>query len=472
MRVWGRLNWGSKLLLLLLAFATTPVVTISYLMYGKFERTYFASTLQQLEGQAGTKAQGVEQFTSTRVRQVERIALLVAPNFEGLTRQARAHEAGGELPDPPADPDAAAAADAGSASDGTSDLHEVPPTGDDAVGPAPGPPTAPPRAPPRPAEPGDDRPEVSSPSPHKDLRRTLGLLLWDQKDYEELLVIDQEGVVRLSTFAGHEGRSAAGIEYFHNGQRTTFVQPVFLSPITERLTMVVATPIRDRSQRVIGVLAARLNLETFFRLLGDQTGLGETGETVVARQLESDVLFMAPTRHDPEAASKRRVEIGAAEAVPLQDAARGQSGSGVARDYRGEQVLAAWRHIPSLAWGLVVKMDRAEAWTAMTQLRREFSVVLLVVVLGVLVASMLVARALVAPLRELKDATDRISKGDLDVKLRMRSGDEIGQLADSFERMIAAIEFFRGGPETEQDEILPDEVEARPSEAADEPDAD
>jgi methyl-accepting chemotaxis protein len=46
-------------------------------------------------------------------------------------------------------------------------------------------------------------------------------------------------------------------------------------------------------------------------------------------------------------------------------------------------------------------------------------------------------------LHELKQATDRLSRGDFGVQLNIRSNDEIGDLADSFERMIAAIKFFR-----------------------------
>jgi HAMP domain-containing protein len=285
------------------------------------------------------------------------------------------------------------------------------------------------------------------------LRRTLGLLLWEQQDYEELLVIDHEGVVLVSTFDAHEGRSAAGIDYFSNGLRTTYVQPVFMSPITDRLTMMVSTPIRDESQRVVGVVAARLNLSRFFQLLADDTGLGKSGETVVGHKVDSDILFMAPTRHDADAASNRRIPIGGKFSRPLQEAARGQVGSGEAIDYRGQEVLAAWQHIPALNWGLVVKMDRAEAWQAIVEMQRNFAMMMLAVLVAVGLCSMLVARALVAPLRELKEATDRISKGDLDVKLRIASRDEIGELADSFERMVAAIKFFREEAEHERDEV-------------------
>jgi HAMP domain-containing protein len=452
----ARPSWSRKLTALLLAFAVLPTLVMSSLLYRNFERTHEQATLQQLEGRAGTKAQSVDHFMSTRLRQVERIAFLVAPSFEAFERHGGDLPVAptGELPDPPSDTPDPIVIPAPAREGVTTDTTGAPtsPSGDTSVADS--------EESEREAGPDalESVSEGAAPNSRalgeahpEELRRTLGLLLWDQKDYEELLVIDHEGIVRVSTFDGHEGRDAAAIEYFHNGLRATFVQPAFLSPITERLTMVIATPIRDHSQRVVGVLAARLNLETFFRLLADDTGLGRSGETVIGRKIDSEVLFMAPTRHDPEAASNRRITIGGDHSRPLQEAARGQAGTGYAIDYRGHEVLAAWRHIPSLRWGLVVKMDRDEAWEAIVEMRQEFLAWLLVVLVGVVLASMWTARALVAPLRELKDATDRLSKGDLDVKLRIDSRDEIGELADSFERMVAAIKFFRGGPEVEPD---------------------
>jgi nitrogen fixation/metabolism regulation signal transduction histidine kinase len=71
-----------------------------------------------------------------------------------------------------------------------------------------------------------------------------------------------------------------------------------------------------------------------------------------------------------------------------------------------------------------------------------------------------VARAFVAPLRQLQAATERISRGDLDVSVDIRSRDEIGDLADSFERMVAAIKFFREHARHDEEDDL--EVAALP----------
>ena len=246
----------------------------------------------------------------------------------------------------------------------------------------------------------------------------------------------------VSTFREHEGKTAENIEYFKSGLKATFVQHVFMSPITENLTMVVAAPIRDGTNKSLGVLAARLNLSNFFRLIGDRTGLGETGETVVGKKLDQEIVFMAPTRYDTEAALTRKIVLGTHLSVPLQEAALGQSGSGDCRDYRDKRCFAAWRHVPSLDWGLVVKIDREEAVLAMTSARTNTVVLALGIFVLLALCAIGVSKSFVSQLRELKDATDQISKGDLNVALSIRSNDEVGDLADSFERMVAAMKFF------------------------------
>jgi HAMP domain-containing protein len=289
------------------------------------------------------------------------------------------------------------------------------------------------------------------------LQQTLGLVLWDQKTFEELLVIDREGRVVASTFGGHTEKSALGLEYFEQGRKTTWVQPVFFSPITEQLTMVMATPIYDEYHQLIGVLAARLNLDAFFRLINDATGLGRTGETVVAKKIKNEVVFMAPTRHDAEAALNRKLAVGKGRG--LEEAARGQSGHAFMADYRGVDTYSAWQHIPSLDWGLQVKIDAREAMAGVAAARDRSILIVLVIVGLVVVASFVASRALVTPLRELKEATDRISRGDFAVQLNIRSNDEIGDLADSFERMVAAIKFFREHSRPADDDDVDEEAE-------------
>jgi nitrogen fixation/metabolism regulation signal transduction histidine kinase len=266
-------------------------------------------------------------------------------------------------------------------------------------------------------------------------------------------VIDSQGRVVASKFDEHEVISAAGLDYFENGRKATFLQPVFKSPITEQFTMVIASPIRDQLQQYVGVLAARLNLKRFYRLINDTTGLGTTGETVVGKKLDEFVVFMAPTRHDEDAAIKRKVRIGSQNSHALQEAARGQSGAGIEDDYRGVKTFMAWQNVPSLEWGLVTKIDHSEATSWVSEVRSQVLLLMVGILLLCVFASSIASRALVQPLRELKLAADRISRGDFNVQIQVRSRDEIGELGDSFERMVAAIKFFREYSRRAEDEL-------------------
>lgn len=280
-------------------------------------------------------------------------------------------------------------------------------------------------------------------SEYQALNKILSLIAGDGQKYEELFILDISGVVIVSTVYENEGKSAANTEFFTNGAKTTFIQNVFVSEITKKLSMVIATPIKDENGKVIGVLGARLNLDVFYKLIGDEAGLGKTGETLVGKRIEKDVVFMSPTRYDDQAALKRKVAIDSELEYPLQEASRGGQGSGLYNDYRGTKVLSAWQHIPSLDWGIVVKMDANEALEPIISVRNWIIILTGGLILIIAILSNFMSKQIVEPIRELTQAANAISKGDIDVKITIKSKDEVGELADSFERMLASIRFLR-----------------------------
>jgi HAMP domain-containing protein len=60
-----------------------------------------------------------------------------------------------------------------------------------------------------------------------------------------------------------------------------------------------------------------------------------------------------------------------------------------------------------------------------------------------LAMSYVLARAILTPVDHLKDVAENVSLGNLEVSVRRYSEDEIGDLADSFSRMVAAVKYFR-----------------------------
>jgi nitrogen fixation/metabolism regulation signal transduction histidine kinase len=64
-----------------------------------------------------------------------------------------------------------------------------------------------------------------------------------------------------------------------------------------------------------------------------------------------------------------------------------------------------------------------------------------------LVMSMILLRAILLPVDHLKEVAENVSLGNLSMNVRRFSDDEIGDLADSFSRMVTAVRFFQSEAE-------------------------
>jgi len=109
-------------------------------------------------------------------------------------------------------------------------------------------------------------------------------------------------------------------------------------------------------------------------------------------------------RHDPDAALERKVVFGQSQAIPIQEALEGNSGHGFSIDYRGKKVIAVWRHVPSLDWGMVAKIDVSEASQAAATLRGFVLLFVAAVVILSIFLALIVAKSISDPIQVLEKA--------------------------------------------------------------------
>lgn len=88
-------------------------------------------------------------------------------------------------------------------------------------------------------------------------------------------------------------------------------------------------------------------------------GFGDTGEFVLARQENHQIIFLLSHRHH-DLSNPHPVPIKSHEAEPMRLALQGKSGSIVGLDYRGVRVLAAYEPVNNLGLGVVAKIDMKE----------------------------------------------------------------------------------------------------------------
>jgi methyl-accepting chemotaxis protein WspA len=196
----------------------------------------------------------------------------------------------------------------------------------------------------------------------------------------------------------------------------------------------VTCPVFDEG-RVIGVVALGIDPERVWRVLSDLSGLGQTGEIVAGQLVGNSVLVTTPLRHAADAAFRMQIPLGSAQAQATQAAACGDRGYGTVRDYRGEEVAAAWCYAPSFRWGLVVKQDAREAFGLVRFQRLAIIGLSLATIVGVTLAALVVARTISNPIRTAVAVAKQVAGGDLRADVAATSDDETGALLTAIQTM-------------------------------------
>ncbi|MCF2858695.1 PAS domain S-box protein [Pseudoalteromonas sp. SMS1] len=123
---------------------------------------------------------------------------------------------------------------------------------------------------------------------------------------------------------------------------------------------------------LVGYIEVAFTNEELKAIVSDYTGLGSSGEIVLAsRDINGDAIFLTPTRNDPSVALSLTVPKSNLE-IPITHAINGTNDIFPDYvDYRKIPVLAISHHIPETDWGMVVKIDKAEAFKRVEQLNLQ-----------------------------------------------------------------------------------------------------
>lgn len=201
----------------------------------------------------------------------------------------------------------------------------------------------------------------------------------------------------------------------------------------------ITAPIMDGG-RFKGVFAVQLGNELLYRVATDATGLGASGEVTFAQRDGDGVLYTTPLKYRPDAQMKYRLPMQAIKLTPTFEALSGNTGEGIKPDYRGVPVVAAWRYLPELAWGMSVKIDVSEEYAPVYAQRDRLLEMLCSVLLGVGLIAWYFGRQISVPLANLASTADLMAAGNLEQRVNESAPGELGVFARAFNRMTANLQ--------------------------------
>ncbi len=203
--------------------------------------------------------------------------------------------------------------------------------------------------------------------------------------------------------------------------------------------------IDNKEGAVVAVLMMEVNTDNIIKpMLHTGEGLGEKGEALLVNQ---DMKILTSLKHPLADGSRAKPLEYQITSKPAVLAANGKEGIIESEDYRGEPVLAVYRHIkvtPEWSWGMVVKRDKAELFAP---LRRDIKYTLfigLVGILAVVVLTIFIGNNLTRPILSLSQISNQVAEGNLAARALVTTSDEVGALAKTFNSMVQNIQRWRG----------------------------
>ena len=216
-------------------------------------------------------------------------------------------------------------------------------------------------------------------------------------------------------------------DYFQQARRTgaTAISDVIVSKSAGMLGVAIAEPIRGDTGEMLGLLIFNLGLDNLKWYLG-HVALGEQGYAYAVNRQGQVIL------HPNQAYMESMADFSGRK--PARQAAAGFTGWTECKD-NGLSILAGYSHIPGVSWGLVVEQPLHFAMADVANIRRINLWILLGAAVLATLLSLWIAKTLSDVIAKLSAATVLMADGKLETRLEVETTDELGRLADNFNRM-------------------------------------
>jgi len=199
---------------------------------------------------------------------------------------------------------------------------------------------------------------------------------------------------------------------------------------SKKPALVLAVPIKD-GDKLVGVMAAAMTVDDISQNIATWKE-GNTGRAFLVD--EKGFVIAHPIKQ--YAATRKNLNT-----HPLIVNFRKRGWTTITTRFTNSKGNPSLGHVRSTkkGWALVLQQEENEVYEALNRLQ-DFALILLAcTVVVVSMIAYLSARAIVTPVRKLTDAAERMSLGELNVKIDVKSRDEIGALAQAIGRMQTSL---------------------------------
>lgn len=292
--------------------------------------------------------------------------------------------------------------------------------------------------------------------------------LQQSREYYDVFLFDTDGNLIYSVFkeldyatnlaSGEWADSGLG-RVFRAASKAAAGKTVFddfapYGPSADAPASFIATPVFDRNNTRIGVLAYQMPSGVINSIMSEVEGLGETGQSYI---VGSDLLMRSNSRFQEES-TMLTVKV---DSPAVRHALEGGHGVDIEPSLEGLEAFAAYSLVDvfGIKWAVIAEIEIAEAEQEVTALLYTFMIVGLIVILGAGALGTLMSNHVSKPITAMTGTMRRLADKDWSVDIpHTDRQDEIGEMAS------AVLVFKDNGQEAERLQAKEAEREARAAE--------
>ena len=263
----------------------------------------------------------------------------------------------------------------------------------------------------------------------KAIKNDLSLIESNFLDITEIYVTDSEGnqIAKTGTERLENVSKIWSFQLAMGGEE--IISDIFLDPQTSKPTQIITLPIID-NRKAVGVLSAEIDFEKMMFSIKN-IDVGRDGSLFV---VTNNGRVVAHTYIE------QLSDLNLSGSPVVEAVLTGQTGMMEGYiDELGHQVIGTYVPIWELGWGVVIQRTLTDISIEVEQVRNTILLSIIISVLSAVLAGWLMSKIITKPIGLLANASEKVAQGDLHTLVKVKSSNEIGVLASSFNQMVVSL---------------------------------
>ncbi|NOY09703.1 MAG: PAS domain S-box protein [Spirochaetes bacterium] len=276
----------------------------------------------------------------------------------------------------------------------------------------------------------------------KTAEKKLKSILQMHPDIARIRLADKSGKIIASTMVNDRGLNILDSVYFKKVEENSYQTDIRESELLDKPVLTLSVSILS-ADRFSGALTIDYNFSRINQIVNEKNKywansniylINYNGRGITSlRDIDNSTLEKQVMPEDIQTGfNGLSGENNNLQTVPL-----------VHKNYSGKKVVSIYHIIPAIASILVAETPIEDAYKPVSYLSQSILISYLFFLLAVVIIFNYLIRYYTSPLKKLINGIRRIGSGDMDFHLNIDTHDEIGELSDTFNKMVISIKKAR-----------------------------